>query len=190
MTFVQAPTSLIEVALDGTPHSILTVVGFVQVFNHVKFMTLSTRATGTLHSATNKFSACFDRLTKLVIMLDHCDFVWVMDLVHCCPQLKVLSIQRCLYSSYTFTWSKPISVPKCFLSSFTQVSYRGFEGLENEMSLLQFILNHALVMEIVDIRCVPWVKDRMKENFHLLDRMSTFSKGSPTCKISSALLRC
>ncbi|CAI9110398.1 OLC1v1010409C1 [Oldenlandia corymbosa var. corymbosa] len=138
---------------------------------------------------TNKLpisTTSLKRLTELSFQTNCCQFSDVMDLINCCPKLEVPHIYN-YHSSYqthcTCCWRDPISAPRCLSTNLKRVLYRGFRGLEDEMAMLKFIVNHGAVMKSVDIHYSACFRDLGKK-FGLLDEITNLTRASPTCKIS------
>ncbi|CAI9106414.1 OLC1v1005563C1 [Oldenlandia corymbosa var. corymbosa] len=162
------------------------VVEMIQGFNRVKSMKLSEGTMRTLSLATLQVSTTFESLVKLDIELDdECELTLLMNLINCCVNLEVLEIS----TRSIAPWKDPISIPRCFFSSLTRVSFKEFSGCQDDMAMLEFILNHALVLKRVDLHSTWEYFDEfpaLKEKYCTLQKISMFSRASPT----SALFTC
>ncbi|CAI9106997.1 OLC1v1006258C1 [Oldenlandia corymbosa var. corymbosa] len=171
---VQALKSLNEVKANIHSNPPELVVGLVQGFHHVKIMKLSVQIMVSLMYATKKMSVNFARLTRLDISIDCCDHLsCLMHLIDCCSALEVLTVMnfRNRRQIRNRSWMNPVTVPGCFSSSLRQVYYWGFEGLEDEMAMFDFIANHALVLKKLDIIHPRNSGPHPKQEFSLLKQM-------------------
>lgn len=60
------------------------------------------------------------------------------------------------------SWTQPKHVPICFLSSLTTVCLKEFEGLEDQMKMVVYVLKNARVLRTMEI--------------HAADKLSSDSK--------------
>ncbi|CAI9109765.1 OLC1v1009660C1 [Oldenlandia corymbosa var. corymbosa] len=130
--------------------------------------------------ATNNLSRDFERLTKLFIKFAGCNFRSLMDLIdHCAAldELHIETLQR--YASECDIWKDPTSVSRCLLSSLTRVSYKEYQGHQDDKGMLRFIVNHALVLKRVDVRRID-----VKVKLSSLEEVLMSSKVSPACELS------
>ena len=80
-------------------------------------------------------------------------------------------------------WKPPNHVPKCLLSCLTMVYFRGFEGLKYQLRVVEYILNNARVLKMMDI-CTNGIGDMpLESKLDTLRKLSMFPRGSKTCQL-------
>ncbi|CAI9099215.1 OLC1v1036000C1 [Oldenlandia corymbosa var. corymbosa] len=183
---MQGLTSLNEAVLDGRR----LTIGLLEACDQGKVLEFPYKVIYNNiippPEGTDRFSVSFKWLTNLKIQKDRsAPLGYFMDLFDFCCQLKVLVIENGFFGSCFHYqkryWRDPINVPRCLLYSLTEISYKGLEGTEDELAMLNFVLNHALVMKSVHIYSSVLSE---KENNNLLKELLEFSRVSRACKIT------
>ncbi|CAI9110394.1 OLC1v1010405C1 [Oldenlandia corymbosa var. corymbosa] len=181
ITFPRKPVSLNAVVLKFTSPNL--TAGLLQTFTGVEFVELSRGITEKLSAGNYKLFATFERLTRLLIIIDDSQLRWLMDLISFCAKLKILDIHKRSFTSSRDTWWKdPNDVPECLPSSLARFPYRGFQGLEDEIALVKFVLRHALVMEMVNIPSPPWEKEKLTSSMASASKNKKPTKKRQKCK--------
>ena len=78
-------------------------------------------------------------------------------------------------------WTQPKQVPGCFLSSLTRVCFEKFEGLEDELKMVEYFLKNARVLRTMEIYTSDLSSD---SKLCLLKKLSMFRRSSETCQLS------
>ncbi|XVF78322.1 hypothetical protein PTKIN_Ptkin14bG0122800 [Pterospermum kingtungense] len=78
-------------------------------------------------------------------------------------------------------WTQPRPVPTCFLSSLSMVCYKDFEGLDDELKMVEYFLKKARVLRTMEIYTINLSSDSKR---CFLKKLSMFQKSSKTCQLS------
>ncbi|KAK9074368.1 hypothetical protein SSX86_006966 [Deinandra increscens subsp. villosa] len=97
----------------------------------------------------------------------------ILQFLESCPELKYLCIEMLEY----FEWTEPGLVPTCMLTNLTTIKLSTFNGREDEIRFLEYMLENAEALKTVSITC---------ENIRIEDaekRLSKIQRASRDCEI-------
>ncbi|XP_019103030.2 FBD-associated F-box protein At4g10400 [Beta vulgaris subsp. vulgaris] len=108
--------------------------------------------------------------------------------LHCFPNLMHLELKI----SDTFFWGPsrwfaPIVLPDCLLSKLRKITLKEIWGIRDELKLIEFILNHANVLEELLIYVSTFIKEhgvnRLWKEYKFCEALFNLSRSFLTCKI-------
>lgn len=89
-------------------------------------------------------------------------------------------------------WSPPDFVPACLLSHLKTIRIRGFQGLPDEMEVVEYLLKYGAVLNTMTICTLEYFCEEkemklpllgLREEVKLLQTISMFPRASKTCQI-------
>ncbi|CAI9110405.1 OLC1v1010416C1 [Oldenlandia corymbosa var. corymbosa] len=199
---VTCPASLTNVILSfnlsGCPFDIgrcNLITNLIKTLNNVRSLELKGTIIKALSYTATPMSTTFERLTKLDIHCGCGEWSCLSSVLQCVNELQVLKFtkarcdQLCAHGE---CWSEPKDIPKCLSTrSLEEISFRGFQGLKDEIGMVSYVLKHGLGMRRIDLSsgvCEP------KEELQILKKVMAIPSCSPaSCEIyfnRDALPRC
>jgi hypothetical protein len=117
-----------------------------------------------------------------VLILGLCEFCcpWgvLRHILHKFPLLRCLIIEKSsFHEEPQGSWStqQPASVPTCLVSHLFGFFFKRFQGLEDEMEYVGYIIKNAMVLKKMKI-C--FAKVELKERLAAMEKISMFERGS------------
>ncbi|XP_073136753.1 F-box/FBD/LRR-repeat protein At5g56570-like [Henckelia pumila] len=117
----------------------------------------------------------FHNLIKLEIEADW--YILLTELLQSAYNLESLTVLK--VKDELKRWREPKQLPKCLLSSLKYVVIHGFEGGDDELNMIRYILRHAKVLQRMDINSVSHGEDAK-----ILEQVSYSSRASQMCRLT------
>ncbi|WOG85605.1 hypothetical protein DCAR_0104796 [Daucus carota subsp. sativus] len=174
----------IDIYNYGIPRGVDCMFGLLKKINNVKFLTLSDRTMGFI-IGHYEFPA-FHNLTELVLNIDdYCHETLLDNFLQNSPNLESLKFPQGLvsrlfadYSHRSWGWSQ-IRVPECLSAHLKTVHIKKFNGINEELAFVKFLLGYGSSLRNVSIEISNLPKDAEARQ-ELLNLQSE----STTCKLN------
>lgn len=106
-------------------------------------------------------------------------------ILECSPGLEFLALEKEVLDGDQFAfdnwlWREPEDVPMCMLRCLKQIGIKGFQGKQYELTVVQFLLRNALVLEKMII-CAPRLPADKETT--LGETIFGYEKGSQACQV-------
>ncbi|KAH1198659.1 hypothetical protein AAZX31_18G149400 [Glycine max] len=127
----------------------------------------------------------FVNLTYLELIVDAHYWDWLLKLLHCCPNLQILVIDK--GNSFNKTsndenWVYSHLVPKCLSSKLKTCRFQKYEGWECEFQFARYIMQNARALCAFTICSTGF--SPLAAKFQMIKRLSSCPRISITCKLS------
>ncbi|KAA8523894.1 hypothetical protein F0562_010317 [Nyssa sinensis] len=147
---------------------------------HISFQNLSSLVDDMEPLTESPYkSPPFHKLTRLEVAVGNCNWNFLPNLLERCDNLEVLVFSKGSKRPGDPHESCWIQAQPLFLH-LTTVVISGFEGLTDELELVQYILENAKVLKTMTIKA--WSLD-IKAKFDVLKKISMFQRRSKTCQV-------
>ncbi|KAL4341320.1 hypothetical protein GQ457_08G006960 [Hibiscus cannabinus] len=107
--------------------------------------------------------------------------VWILEFLHCTPNLKTLILD--LASTSEGFRSLPKTISLCLLCHIKEIEIEYFEGDEHQFEMVSYFLEHASVLEKLVIRNIDV---REEELSSVVEKLFGLPKKSKKCEIVTA----
>ncbi|XP_017216392.1 F-box/LRR-repeat protein At4g14096 isoform X2 [Daucus carota subsp. sativus] len=182
-----------EIDICDMPRGVDCMFGLLKKISNVKFLTLSDNAMGVLRPAyENEFIIGhyefppFHNLTELVLNIDlYCHETLLDNFLQNSPNLETLKFPQGLVCRFfddsfhrSWGWSQ-LRVPECFSTHLKTVHIKKFNGINEELAFVKFLLVYGSALQNVSIETLNLSKDaEARQELLNLQREST------TCKLN------
>ncbi|XP_008226397.1 PREDICTED: F-box/LRR-repeat protein At4g14103-like [Prunus mume] len=172
---------------------------FAEIRN-VKFLSLSAPVFGGPCSVYQYHLPTFNNLNHLELLLQNCcSLRSVTNFLQISPKLEHLVFENSIHcyvchfvDESVHEWSPPDFVPACLLSHLKTIRIRGFQGLPDEMEVVEYLLKYGAVLNTITICTLEYFCEEkemkfpvlgLREEVKLLQTISMFPRASKTCQI-------
>lgn len=163
-----------------------SVFGLLKKISHVKYLTLCQSTLGALSYASDYSFPTFHNLSQLELIVDAwSSWTLLPYILGSSPNLESLVFPQGLVDMFSsrsqffrFSWSPPDLVPECLSSKLKTIEIKYFQGINDEFSLVKYLLKHGRVLKTMSIDCSLFPRD-----VKIQKKLYKFRRGSSTCKL-------
>lgn len=163
-----------------------SVFGLLENISHVKFLTLSKSTMGALSRASDYRFPTFHNLTELELIVDAWSgWTLLPHILGSSPNLETLVFPQGLVDMFSsqsqffrFSWSPPELVPECLSSKLKTIEIKSFQGINDELSFVKYLLKHGRVLRTMSIDC-----SLLPDDAKIQKKLFKFRRGSTSCKL-------
>lgn len=163
-----------------------SVFGLLKKISHIKYLTLCQSTLGALSYASDYSFPTFHNLSQLELIVDAWSgWTLLPYILGSSPNLERLVFPQGLVDMFSsqsqffrFSWSPPDLVPECLSSKLKTVEIKNFQGINDEFSLVKYLLKHGRVLKTMSIDC-----SLLPEYAKIQKKLYKFRRGSSTCKL-------
>ncbi|BBN68135.1 F-box/RNI-like superfamily protein [Prunus dulcis] len=150
---------------------------FAEIRN-VKFLSLSAPVFGGPCSVYQYHLPTFNNLNHLELLLQNCcSLRSVTNFLQISPKLEHLVFENSIHcyvchfvDKSVHEWSPPDFVPACLLSHLKTIRIRGFQGLPDEMEVVEYLLKYGVVLNTITICTLEYFCEEKEMKCPLLGR--------------------
>ncbi|XP_021723274.1 F-box/FBD/LRR-repeat protein At2g26030-like [Chenopodium quinoa] len=134
---------------------------------------------GALGSTLRYTWPTFPNLKTLIMHLSpFSGWTCFSKVLHSAPCLEVLILDLEDINDEIYQWSPPDIVPNCLLEHLKEIGILCFEGNEDELQVVEYLLNNAQVLEFM------WIGFGLNDmNVEVLQKLLAFTRASKTCDV-------
>ncbi|KAL1815583.1 hypothetical protein ACET3Z_018157 [Daucus carota] len=163
-----------------------SVFGLLKKISHVKYLTLCQSTLGALSYASDFSFPTFHDLSHLELIVDAWSgWTLLPSILGSAPNLETLVFPQGLVDKFSsqsqffrFSWSPPDRVPDCLSSKLKSIEIKNFQGINDEFSLVKYLLKHGRVLEMMSIDC-----SLLADDAKIQKKLYKFRRASSTCKL-------
>ncbi|KAL1815584.1 hypothetical protein ACET3Z_018158 [Daucus carota] len=161
-------------------------IDVAQKISHVKYLTLCQSTLGALSYASDFSFPTFYDLSHLELIVDAWSgWTLLPSILGSAPNLETLVFPQGLVDKFSsqsqffrFSWSPPDRVPDCLSSKLKSIEIKNFQGINDEFSLVKYLLKHGRVLEMMSIDC-----SLLADDAKIQKKLYKFRRASSTCKL-------
>ncbi|XP_059623848.1 putative FBD-associated F-box protein At5g53635 [Cornus florida] len=164
------------------------VLVILREIRSVKYLSLGSRTMGALDYAGDNSLPLFPNLIRLELHVHKC-YGWIrlLDLLNSMPNLLYLVLEKSKKfqcagddASKDFKFVEQEVVPYFLLMHLQEIEINRFQGLRDELKLIEFFLRNSKVLRKIEINAVN-LEEKQEREF--LEKLLMFPSGSITCQI-------
>lgn len=162
---------------EGSDHYCNGVVKMLAKASNVQHLRLANTTLKVVIHASAYNQLLFHSLTHLHMAIHDIPWSVVPDLLGHIPSLKVLVLTKDREFCKVCLWcGAPENVPKCLLLSLETIEFNGFFGCKEEMKLVQYLLENAMVLNKLTLQS-------RRRNKRIETDVLKYTRGSSACQI-------
>ncbi|XP_059670941.1 F-box/FBD/LRR-repeat protein At5g22660-like [Cornus florida] len=160
-----------------------SVFEVLKQISSVKYLSLGASTMGVLDYAKEYNVPRFPNLIRLELHVNTC-YGWkrLLDLLNSMPNLLYLVLEKSKNCSSRrhVSFVEQEVVPSCLVMHLQEIKINGFQGLSDELKLIEYFLRNSKVLRKMEINNFN-AEEKQEREF--LDKLLMFPRGSMTCKI-------
>ncbi|XP_057733737.1 F-box/FBD/LRR-repeat protein At4g26340-like [Arachis stenosperma] len=162
------------------------VVELFKALRQTKLLDLKLSTMECLLGASDFELPEFSRLLNLELEIPYFDSEFMIELLHNCNMLQVLTLHNRekvsrLELEEPNCWTLPMKDPDCVISHLKIFEFKGYQDSADEHAFVAYLLEKGPILKTMKIHADPSLGQRYKQRIH--QELSTVPRSSKTCQL-------